>query len=115
MSNFFSSTDALDALCMVMIVFLTALAGLMLYSGNTANLTMLLSLDGFFVTLLTGKQIPTANSASLLKVALGKPIAVLQPQNQPRVMSGCGVDDQVLPKSCKTCDVVSAGHAVVKE
>lgn len=70
MANFFNSTDALDALCMVMIAFLTVLAGLMLYSGNVANLTTLLGIDGFFVTLFTGKQIPTASTAILLKSAI---------------------------------------------
>jgi len=69
-SNFFSSTDALDALCMVMILFLTALAGLMLYNGNVVNLTTLLGIDGFFVTLLTGKQIPTAAATAALKTAV---------------------------------------------
>lgn len=73
MDNFFSSTDALDALCMVMIIFLTGLAGLMLYSGNTVNLATLLGIDGFFVTLLTGKQIPTAVGTKAINALAAKP------------------------------------------
>lgn len=72
MDNFFSSTDALDALCMVMIIFLTGLAGLMLYTGNTVNLTTLLGIDGFFVTLLTGKQIPTLSATNTIKTLATK-------------------------------------------
>jgi hypothetical protein len=65
--NFFSSTDALDALCIVMIAFLTILAGLMIYNGNIANLTMLLGIEGFFTTLYVGKQIPTASATNTIK------------------------------------------------
>lgn len=67
MSNFFSSADALDAFLMLMVGFFSVLAGLMLFNGNTANLAMLLSLDAFFTTLLTGKQIPSGLTTNLMK------------------------------------------------
>ncbi len=72
MSNFFSSTDALDALCIVMIAFLTILAGLMIYNGNIANLTALLGIEGFFTTLYVGKQIPTAAGTKAINALTAK-------------------------------------------
>ncbi len=70
MSNFLGSIDLLDAFYMLLIGFLSVLAGLMLYNGNTANLTTLLTIDGFFVTLLTGKQMPSASTANLLRATV---------------------------------------------
>jgi hypothetical protein len=101
MKSFWDSVDFLDVglFGMGFIVLLFML--LMWYQGRTPD-PYVIAIFGTVFLILFGKQIPTAASNALLKVALGKPIAVLQPQNQP--LPAAYVGDQFLKKSCKTCD-----------
>jgi hypothetical protein len=103
MKSFWDSVDFLDVglFGMGFIVLLFML--LMWYQGRTPD-PYVIAIFGTVFLILFGKQIPAAASNALLKLSIGKPISVLQPYNPPRVMSGCAIGDQILPKSVKTCD-----------
>jgi xanthosine utilization system XapX-like protein len=107
MKSFWDSVDFLDVglFGMGFIVLLFML--LMWYQGRTPD-PYVIAIFGTVFLILFGKQIPTAASNSLLKVAIGKPISVLQPQNQPQFGAPFPASEHVLPKSTKTCDASPA-------
>jgi hypothetical protein len=72
--------DALDTVLAAIVLIFVVLAAVMLYAGNTTNIGTVLDLLGSFVLLLTGKQIPSATTTSLVKQVLATPVVDNSPK-----------------------------------
>lgn len=111
MKSFWDNVDFIDVVLAGMGIIVLVFMLLMWYQGRTPD-AYVLEIFGSIFLLLFGKQLPTAASTSALKLALGKPIAILS-QSTPQ--QGYTTEDQVLPKSTKTCEGTGAGHASLKQ
>jgi hypothetical protein len=107
MKNFLDSLDFLQVIGGLLALGLAAFLMISSFAGHTIDPQYWALFLGLLAALGV-YNMPSPTQTQTLKVALQRPLAVLPPYNQPRVMSGCGVSDQVLPKSVKTCDASPA-------